>query len=128
MQKGLVPKAQQPDTTVPGVARAGTPPACSSAWGWKRKVRSSLWTFLPQRWLRLGRRPLRGTQGTQLDHTGDIAGHQWEMVPVGPWRQHHLRPGSSQAGSGDRRLCYCLLGQSWGAEYGTPGLYIDPGR
>lgn len=43
-----------------------------------------------QGWLRPGRRPLRGTQATQLDHTGDIAGHQWEMVPVGPWRQHHL--------------------------------------
>lgn len=127
-REGLVPKAPQPDTTVLGAAEAGTPAACSSAWGCKRKGRFSSWTCLPRRWLGLGRRPPRGILGTQLDHTGDIARHQREMVSVGPWQQHLLCPGSSQAGSGDKRLCYFLLGQPWGVEHGTPGLCIDPGR
>ena len=55
-----------------------TPKTESWVSGWEKRV--SVCPY--QRWLSLGHPSLGASR---LDHTGDIAGYQWEPVPVGPW-------------------------------------------
>lgn len=80
-QEGLVPRVQQPDTTVQEVAGVATLPACSSAWGWTLKVHFCWW------------RPFLALSGRDSRDTVSQPGKIWQRTEGPQPRQPHWSGG-----------------------------------
>lgn len=105
----VVLRARRPDTTVRGVAGTASPPAGSSAWGWKSQVRIPSWRpFLP----------LSGGTAQGLSLTPGEGQAESRRSP-GPCSVDGTRGGSWEASIWEAALCLVRSVPNWGS---TPRL------